>query len=311
MNDTLQEFINVAPSNVMKMRNGLFDAIASKTRAFLLDDMLEQTGQTTFIDKPSLNRLAVQLLGAKKARAQIVDAIFDSLDVNRVGRLDFEGLIRRARKEQFFKEKQELTERAKCIDFNNPQLARFETAHRKKTAKVVREHSRVAVDVFEEEARQHLQNIIGHRTRELAKERMRTAATDGLYERLRLPRASVSHQHLQVPHAGYEALNRPGLRLPGAMTPPGERLRPSMSTGRLPLPRLATAGVAGGFHPTIHVQVEPVQPMTMTMRLAPQQAKPWPAIDLVSEQYLATSRHVYDSTGPTDIALAGRNLFVR
>jgi len=202
MNDTLQEFINVAPSNVMKMRNGLFDAIASKTRAFLLDDMLEQTGQTTFIDKPSLNRLAVQLLGAKKARAQIVDAIFDSLDVNRVGRLDFEGLIRRARKEQFFKEKQELTERAKCIVFNNPQLARFETAYRKKTAKVVREHSRVAVDVFEEEARQHLQNIIGHRTRELAKERMRTAATDGLYERLRLPRASVSHQHLQEPHAG-------------------------------------------------------------------------------------------------------------
>ena len=84
-----------------------------------------------------------------------------------------------------------------------------------------------------------------------------------------------------------------------------------MSTGRLPLPRLATAGVAGGSHPTIHVQVEPVQPMTMTMRLAPLQAKPWPAIDVVSEQYLATSRHVYDSTGPTDIALAGRNLFVR
>ena len=56
---------------------------------------------------------------------------------------------------------------------------------------------------------------------------------------------------------------------------------------------------------TSHVQAEP---LTVSSREA---AKPWPAIDLVSEQYLASSRQVYDSRGPTDAGLAGRALFIR
>jgi hypothetical protein len=56
---------------------------------------------------------------------------------------------------------------------------------------------------------------------------------------------------------------------------------------------------------TSHVQAEP---LTINSREA---AKPWPAIDLVSEQYLASSRQVYDSRGPSDAGLAGRALFIR
>ena len=56
---------------------------------------------------------------------------------------------------------------------------------------------------------------------------------------------------------------------------------------------------------TSHVQAEP---LTVNSWEA---AKPWPAIDLVSEQYLASSRQVYDSRGPTDAGLAGRALFIR
>jgi hypothetical protein len=58
-------------------------------------------------------------------------------------------------------------------------------------------------------------------------------------------------------------------------------------------------------------EVGPLRRSTSHVQAEPLTAKPWPAIDLVSEQYLASSRQVYDSRGPTDAGLAGRALFIR
>ena len=178
--------------------------------------------------------------------------------------------------------------------------------------------------------------------------RERTARTVGTYERLRLPRQG--DPHVQPPlrssismgslasrsrrtSVGFTNPDAPGtLRLQAsyrtaamhgaAVLPPLEKRRDEISMLPSKQPRGGGDSPAAsgqyqmkssvGFHEVgplrwsrSHVQAEPLTVHSW------EAAKPWPAIDLVSEQYLASSRQVYDSRGPTDAGLAGRALFIR
>ena len=334
---------------VLHSRDALLDAIASKSLDALSGKLLKWTGQSTFIDFECFHTLAYELLG-EKATVDAVDSMFQQcqeMSEGDDGRLILAELHRRARHETQETRLQHLTLRAGNA-FGNRQLQKFETNYRVMTDRHVRTHARIVVGERADEEVQLRRYITAHRNLERSRMRERTARTVGTYERLRLPRqgdprvqpplrSSISMGSLasrsRRTSVGFTNPDAPGtLRLQAsyrtaamhgaAVLPPLEKRRDEISMLPSKQPRGGGDSPAAsgqyqmkssvGFHEVgplrwsrSHVQAEPLTVHSW------EAAKPWPAIDLVSEQYLASSRQVYDSRGPTDAGLAGRALFIR
>ena len=236
------EILRPAKTSVLHTRDMIFDQIASRTRQSLSELVVEWCGQSNFIDRECFHLLARELLGGS-TRANEMDAIFDELDAHHTDTINFPDLYRRARHEMIFTGKLQLTLRA-GNSFGNRHLAQFERNYRKKTSAHVRAHARVAVGEFDDEHHRRLEGIAMHRRMEREKLRSRSAATEGVYDKLRLPRSPSMQSYSGAHLPAFPALGHSRSQPAGAGM---SRVASAATLASAPLPSVRTSSAYDGL----------------------------------------------------------------